>query len=229
MVTWDAFYFLVRPNVQGCPLSYIDAALRATVRDFCAKTLIWNQETVCGDLLEDENSYRYNNLNDGVTMVMPIKVILREVIKDGCCQHKPLIKDHHLANVNLLDMDRYSYNWRQATSDWPRRFYMKDSNTLTFTETPENDHFESIHSLVAVKPSHTSDGIPKFIFDDWAEYIAHGALARLLAMDGRVWANLRMVEYHESKYREGISIAKVKVWKSYTRQSRRIVPKSFFI
>lgn len=227
MVTWDAFYSFVRPNVQGCPLSYIDAAIRAATREFCEKTWIWNQETVCGDMLEGESSYRYNNLNDGVSIVAPIKVILREIVPTCCKDKQPIIKDHHLKAVNLQDMDRYSYNWRQARSDWPRRYYMKDSNTITFTEKPDVDHFGSIHSLAAVKPSQDAAGVPDFIFDDWAEYIAHGALVRLLSMDGRVWANLRMVQYHLSKFREGISIAKTKVWKSYTRQSRRIAPKPF--
>lgn len=227
MTTWDMFYSLVRPHVQNCPISYVDAALRASAREFCEKTQIWNQEAICGDLLVGEQVYKYNFHNDGISIVHPIECIMRQVIPNESEDVPPQIIDHHAYPVNLRDLSRYQRDWRLVDGEWPSRFYMKDSNTIVFTSRPTEDHWGSIHLLCAVKPSHTAEGVADFLYEDWAETIAYGALRRLLAMPSRVWANLQMVSYFERLFREGISRARERVIKSYTKQTIFMVPKSF--
>ena len=65
------------------------------------------------------------------------------------------------------------------------------------------------------------------MYDDWAEEIAAGALSRIHAMLGRVWANPQMVSYYKSIFRAGISRAKSKMYKSYIAQSKTMLPKMF--
>lgn len=225
-VTWDKFYHLIRPHVHGCPLSYVDSALRASAIEFCEKSHIWNEEAICGDLIGGERVYKYNYKNDGVSIVAPINLILRETIPADS-QSEERIVDHHVKNVNLQDVERYSPNWLQAEADWPTRYYMQDSNTFVFVERPTGDKWGTIHTLNIVKPSQVATGLPEILYEEWAETIVAGALVRLLSMASRAWGNMQLVSYYRSQFREGISRAREKVMKSYTIQTKSIVAKPF--
>ncbi len=226
-VTWDKFYPYVRPLVQNCPLSYVDAAIRAAAIEFCDKSLIWNEPAICGDMYAGERVYKYNFHSDGFSIIMPISVILREFVTSSNNNNLIEVIDHHVNNVNLQDLDTYHKNWRLVEAEWPTHFYMKDRNTFVFVERPTQDKYGAIHTLCAVKPTRDSIDVPEWLFEDWADTIAAGALARLLGMPSRVWGNLSMVPYYTSQFRAGISRAKSKMYKSHTTQSKRMLPKAF--
>lgn len=217
-VKWEEFYPYVRPMAQDCPVGIVDAAIRAACIEFCWKSLIWNMETMCGDMLPGERVYKYNNKHDQVSTVMPICCIIRDT-------RKQQIEDHVAHPTNLQDLDYYEPNWRQQEAQFPTRFYMKDPNTIVFVESPTEHVPGGIHLLCAVKPARDADGVAEFIFQDWAEEIASGALARIHGMAGRVWANPNLVQYHTSKFRAGISRAKSKTYKSHVAQSKTMLPK----
>jgi hypothetical protein len=217
MVTWDEFYPIVRPMAQECPIGIVDAAIRAACIEFCQKTLIWSKEAACGDIIAGERVYRYNNKNDQVSIVMPLACIIREKI--------PTLLTHHvLAPTNRQDMDFYEPGWRLLENDVPKRYFMVDSNTVCLVEKPKKSIDDGLHLLCAVKPNRNAEGIAAFIFEDWAEEIAYGALARIHAMMGRVWANPQLVTYYQSKFRAAISRAKSKMLKSYVAQSKSMLP-----
>ena len=220
MTQWEEFYPLVMPQVQGCPVAIVDAAIRAACGEFCSRTLIWNQEVVCGDLVAGIRDYKFNNKTSDTSIVMPLHVIIREV-KDG------KINDHHVCNTNLQDLDTYAKQWRLSKSSMPQGFYMKTPQTLVFVEEPTRSIPDAIHMLCAVKPSRKDKGVPDFLFEDWGETIAAGALLRLHAMAGRVWADPQVVSYHTRNFRDGISRAKSKFVKSWTAQSKTMLPKIF--
>lgn len=221
MVPWEAFHSLVKPMAQECPTPIIDAAIKAACIEFCWKTLIWNMETLCGSLEENDRVYKYNNSKDDVSNVMPICCILREYNEDGT--HI----DHVAHQTNLQDLDTYDPQWRNKTAKIPTKFYMKDPNTVVFVEKPKDIGNVMIHMLCAVKPNRKARGVAEFIYEDWAEEIASGALARLHAMAGRVWANPQLVSFHQSKFRAGISRAKSKMYKSHVTQSKTMLPVEF--
>lgn len=217
MVPWEAFHSYVRPMAQDCPVSIVDAAIKAACIEFCCKSLIWNMETICGSLAEKDRVYKYNNSAHNVSNVMPICCILREHKEDG--SHV----DHIATPTNIQDLDTYDPQWRNKIAKIPTQFYMKDPNTVVFVEKPTDIGDVTIHMLCAVKPNRKAAGVAEFIYEDWAEEIASGALARLHAMAGRVWANPQLVSFHQSKFRAGISRAKSKMYKSNVTQSKTML------
>lgn len=219
-VEWREFYPYVRPMAQDCPIDIVDAAIRAACIEFCMKSLIWNVETICGDMQAGERVYKYNNKNDQITNVMPICCIIRD-LRSGTPE------DHFAYPTNLQDLDYYEPNWRLSEAPYPVRFYMKDPNTIVFVENPTETVPHGIHLLCAVKPNRKAEGVAEFIFQDWAEEIASGALMRIHSMAGRVWANPQLVSYHASKFRAGISRAKSKMYKSHVAQSKTMLPKMY--
>ena len=221
VVSWEEFYPYVRPMAQDCPVGIVDAAIRAACIEFCQKSLIWDIETVCGDLIEGERIYRYNNKQDDISIVMPLCCIIRDKDDNG------IIKDHIVVPANRKDLDYYEPQWRTYEKEYPERFYMLDSNTVCLVDIPTKSVANGLHILCAVKPNRKATGVAEFIFQDWAEEIASGALARIHAMAGRVWANPQLVDYHARKFRAAISRAKSKLYKSYIAQSKTMLPKMF--
>lgn len=218
LVPWEYFYNLVRPMAQDCPVGIVDAAIRAACIEFCQKSLIWSREAACGSIIAGERIYKYNNENDQVSIVMPI-----------CCIINKGDTDTVLTPTNRHDLDYYEPQWRRLEKDIPSRYFMLDSNTVCLVEKPLKNIPSGLHLLCAIKPNRKSEGVPSFIYDDWAEEIAAGALARIHAMLGRVWANPQLVSYYKSIFRSGISRAKSKMYKSYIAQSKTMLPKEYSI
>lgn len=218
LVPWEQFYNLVRPMAQDCPVGIVDAAIRAACIEFCQKSLIWSREAACGSIVAGERIYQYNNENDQVSIVMPI-----------CCIINKDDTDTVLTPTNRHDLDYYEPQWRKLENKMPSRYFMLDSNTICLVEKPTENIPSGLHLLCAIKPNRKSEGVPAFLYDDWAEEIAAGALARIHAMLGRVWANPQMVAYYKSTFRAGISRAKSKMYKSYIAQSKTMLPKIFSV
>lgn len=220
LAPWEDFYSFVRPMAQECPIGIIDAAIRAACIEFCQKSLIWTREAACGDVIKGARVYKYNNKNDGVSIVMPIVCIIREKTDKD-------IIHHILAPTNRQDLDFYEPGWRLKESRVPTKFFMIDSNSICLVENPTESFEDGLHLLCAVKPNRNSKGVAEFIFEDWGEDIAYGALARIHAMAGRVWANPQLVAYYQSKFRAAISRAKSKFYKSYIAQSKTMLPVAY--
>ena len=219
LTPWEDFYSFVRPMAQECPIGIIDAAIRAACIEFCQKTLIWTREAACGDVIKGARVYKYNYKNDGVSIVMPIACIIRETTDNS-------ILHHILAPTNRQDLDYYEPGWRLREARVPTKFFMLDSNSICLMEKPTESFKDGLHLLCAVKPNRKAEGVADFIFEDWAEDIAYGALARIHAMVGRVWADPSLVPYYQSKFRASISRAKSKMYKSYIAQSKTMLPVS---
>lgn len=229
LIPWEQFYSMVRPSVPGCPISLTDAAIKAAAQEFCRKTLIWTEEVICGDLVAGMRTYKFNGHDQPYSIVMPRTVIVREkqYKNNDPTQEVVSIRDHILKPTNIQDLELYTPQWRRLQAEYPTRYWMKDPNTFIFVEVPTKDKYEALKVFCAVQPSTTSDGVPEHIFDNWGEVIAAGALKRLLAMKGRVWADSSLVQYYHNIFYAGISQAKSKMHKSWVTQSKSVIPQLY--
>lgn len=214
---WEDFFKYVRPDVHGCPVAMVKEALRNACIEFCEKSLIWQQEIYCGDLVKDEPKYGINIVNKDATIVMPVTVTIRDTVEGQ-------LRQFQVEKTNRQDLDSYSPDWRLRKDKYPKYFYMESPNVMHLVGVPMEDIPEALHMLAAVKPTREADEIPKFLYTDWAETIASGALAYLHSLSGRVWSKPNLVNYYIRKFRAGISRAKSKAYKSWVAQSKTMLP-----
>lgn len=221
MTTWDKFFPLVRLTVQGCPTNIVEAAIKSACAEFCSKSLIWNQNIICGTLVKNVRNYKFNDTDTSI--VMPLAVHIKVTKDDGSGDYDivPLLK------TNIQDLDTFNPKWRELVDDVPKSYFMSDSNTFTIVEKPKDDSDDTLVAFCAVKPKSSCTGVPDFLLEDWGEGIAAGALMKLHAMQGRSWADPTMVAYHTRKFRAEISRAKSKMYKSYIAQSKTMLPVAF--
>ena len=217
MVTWDAFYEYVFPSVQGCPTSIVKHALRSACIDFCARTLIWKQDSVLNDVLAGQNLYTFAPPT-GAKVVTPYRVAIKDT-ETG--------KDKELAAYSLETLESFSPSWREDAAEYPDKYVLITDDTIRLIGVPTKDILDSLSAGVALKPTRDAEDCPSFLYEDWAEVIAAGALAKLHASKEKVWAIPELVSYYTKLYRDGISRARSKATKSGLRESKDILPVQF--
>lgn len=217
MVTWDAFLEDVFPSVQGCPKSMVLHAIKAACIDFCEKTLIWKQDSINNDIIAGEASYTFAPPS-GAKVVTPYRI---EVISP---EDKINVE---LEAFSLETLESFDPNWRTKEQRIPYAYVLITDDTVRLIGIPTEDLPESLIAHVAIKPTRDANECPDFLREDWADVIAAGALARLHAHAGKVWAQPSLVAHYTKLYRDGISRARSKASKSWLRESKNILPVGF--
>ena len=202
-VNYTDFYEYVLPEVHGCPKGIAKTAIRDAVIEFCDKSLIWTAPSTTTDIIAGYSRYAFDSRADDA---IPATVTF------------VAIEDSPLHIISQKELESLNNDWRNITSSTPTKCFMDTANTLRLVGTPTEDIDDGLYVEVALKPSRTSTQCPDFILENWAEAIAHGALARLKAMVGRVWADSNLVAFHRSEFRAGVSRAK-----SAAQKSRQVV------
>lgn len=192
------FHGLVLPDVPGCPLNVVDNALISTLIDFCEKSLLWKHEAEPTSVRAGYARYTFAP-EDGTRVVEPVYVSLDKM---------PL----EATSLSLLDLN--SPGWRDRVDTTPTAYYMDTDDSIRLVGIPAEDMDDALEVHVALKPLRSSKEIPDFLFEDWAEIIAHGTLAKLHAMSNRTWADPSVVNYHYRKYRRGLSRGRSKALRS---------------
>ena len=139
-------------------------------------------------------------------------------------------------------MEAFDKDWKLKESPIPSRYVQVMDDTIRLIGVPTQDIKVSDTGVdaegnptpsglmvdVVLCPSRSARKCPAFIFTDWVETIAAGALARLHSQVGKVWAKPELVSRYEKTYKEGISYAKSKSDKSYQRSSNNMRPIQYY-
>ena len=212
MIAWDKFYDYIMPSVQGCPVSMVKNALRNACIEFCEKTLIWKQDSILNDVEAGYDMYVFAPPKDA-KVVMPYRVTFNGV---------------EVQPTDLQSLESFMPNWKDLKEETPKYYFLAFDDIVRLVGTPIKSFSNALSADVALKPSREAEKCPEFIFNDWAETIAAGALSRLHAMAGKIWANPELVNYYSKIFREGISRARSKSAKSWLQESKTMLPVNFY-
>lgn len=216
MLPWSSFRSYVLPNVKGCPIQIVDNAIKDAAIEFCERSEIWQVGATPIDLVAYEPRYgfvppedaRVSKTTNAFLRIKPSQIIeLRKTTRDN--------------------LDTYEPGWRTMEASYPTRYFMDTPNSIRVLGIPTETIPDSLWVLSVLKPTRLSTTGPDFLFEDWVETIAAGALKRLHAMEGRIWANTTLVGYYDKKFREGTAKAKIKAIKSYQQLTNLMKPANF--
>lgn len=226
MTDWDVFFEYVTPAVQGCPLAMVKQAVISSAIEFCEKSLIWKQDSIQNDVLAGKAHYTYAPPLFA-KVVMPYKVTINDV---------------ELEPWDVPSLEYFDKDWKLIESEYPTRYVQVMDDTIRLIGVPTKDIFVSdtgfdgdgnptpsgLMADVVLCPTRNARKCPTFLYTDWVETIASGALARLHAQVGKVWAKPELVSRYEKLFREGVSYAKSKSDKSYQRSSNNMRPIQYY-
>lgn len=212
MPALSAFYPFVLPYVDGCSLLMADQALVSSAIDFCQATSIVRQVWV-DDAVAGTQDY---------DVQLPPQMVLTLV-------HKAFYKDRELPGIPFQQVPSAVAlqgagisNYELRTGD-PRVYFMKEpqGSTISLYPVPSDTVTNGLTFSAAFAPARTATTLTQILFDDHAECIAYGAIARLASTPAQPFTNSQVAAQYgamfASQKAEAIRLAETGLVRSTTR------------
>lgn len=203
-VNYQEFLPEVLPFVPGCADIVAINAIRNAAIEFCADSYYWQE-------LQDPNTVTASDLPYDIDAAMGAQCIqILDCIVNGK-SIRPLRMDFMDANV---------INWRVLTSPEVLEYYQINPGQVCLYPIP--DQAVTMQIRAAYTPLRNSTGIEQYVYQNYLEGIAAGALARLLRT-----SNPTLAATFEATFRNEKFEARVDAEKSFSRVSMRVQPRRF--
>lgn len=210
MTSYDDFLPYVLTDVPGCPEIAAVLAVRNTVIDFCEKSLVVQADLDPVSLVAGQADYDLEPpVNRLVTKVMKLFYKNSELAPFG----QDFVPSATFYNPDAIEAD--------AESD-PRRWSQKDTTTFTVWPIPKTAQANAITIRAALKPTRASSSCDDVVFEDYAEYIAAGAKARLMLQPNKAYTNPGLVVTQNQLYMQGVNMARQRASRGHARANLRV-------
>jgi hypothetical protein len=208
-VTYTTLFSEVIPHVPGCPVDIATNAIRAAAIDLCDRSGIIEYDAPLITPADQQATY---------VPTLPNGTIIAQINKawyDGL-ELEPKDSDF---------LTKMYGDWQSINAGTPRWITMTpaDLTTVRLVPAPSNPAAGVIFRLrLTLKPSRASVDFDPNVAETYTETIAHGALARLMAVPGKPYSNERLAAYHAGLFNDGVRIATIRANKGMTRESMRV-------
>lgn len=160
MIDLDDFMPQILPKAPGCPVPAANIALLQAASEFCTRTRTW----------KDTTTIPVNDLDD-ILFDPPDQSVVLDF-------ESVLFNDIKLEAKTTAWMDQCMRGWRRGNITGYPRFYTQ-MNHGTLRVAPIENGLLTVNVLL--KPSMDADQLPDYLFNEFSEVIAWGALGRLLS------------------------------------------------
>jgi hypothetical protein len=211
MVSYDAFLPRVLIDAYGCPEIVATQAIRDAVIEFCSRSNFIQRD------------------HDPITVVTGISDYDLEppagqlVVKILKCWFKmtelsPIAPDF----VNSPAFYNSSIPDNAPSISTPLSFTQKDERTFSIYPSSKDTVANGLTLRISLKPTRSSTTCEDSIFEDYAETIAHGALARLLVSPGKAYMNVAAAGMHGAAFNTGINDARQRASRGHVRSGMQV-------
>ena len=210
MASYDDFLPYVLTDVPGCAEIVAIQAIRNTAIDFCEKSLVVEADLDPVSLVAGAADYDL----EPPTATLVTKVI-RLFYKNR--ELKPVARDD-IASATFYNPAAPNAEQQSEPICWSQ----KDTTSFSVWPIPKSSEAGAITIRAALKPSRSSTACPDVLFEDYAEYIAAGAKARLMITPNKSYTNPNLVVTNNQLYIQGIGLARIRAAKGHTRANQRV-------
>ncbi len=217
MKYWDDFLGEVMPYVENCPVPVAKNHIKNAAIEFCQRTALWRQEL---DRINITEAIYVYELNTELSTDESISAINYAYITETSGETSLTITTEDA-------LDARNSVWRALTSTKPEAIMMVDTENCRLYPIPEADISNSLIVGLIMKPSRDAAGVPDWIFEQWAETIAHGAKARLMGMKGRDWYSPEEGVDEQTDFDNGVHDATIRANKGHSRQNTQVQMRPF--
>jgi len=211
MATLSDFYPYVLPEIPGCPEITADVALRASLIEFCEKTLIVQRDHDPITVIANKTDY---------DLEPPTGQLVTKIMRAWYRDQKldPLVPD----SVEAATVYNSLFANASVTKADPRQFLHKDERTITVYPFPKETVANALTLRVAYKPSRKATVFDDVLYEDYAEGIAHGAKYRLLGMANKPWTNGPAALTALTLFNAAVNVARSRATRGNSRGEVRI-------
>lgn len=195
----EALFPWVMPQVKACPDQTALHHIREALREFCTKTLAWQQNL----------SITTTTTDDDYLMPLQAGTSLVKILRAGLDEDEGL----DIMSPDTADARSWSTKGRVWTVD--RKHVLL---------APRQAVPRTLKLRVAIKPAQAAAVIDDQLFEDFASTIADGALATLFDMSDVTWANPAKAVMKREKFKAECGKAALRVSKGFGRAARSVKP-----
>lgn len=200
------FYDEVMPSIPGATPALVLNAIRNAAINFCEQTKVWVIDN--DPILSIANEPHYDL--DSSSTYEPVILM--------CAWYD----ERKLIPKTPGDLDVMYTNW-PSRSGAPEYITQEKPSEIILVPYPSSSG-SSITAKIAVKPKSTSTGIEKWIGEKYLEGIAHGALAKMMAMPSKPWSDGATSLYHKDLFDNAVAAARLDAGKGFGRAVIRTRP-----
>ncbi len=218
MKALSVFYPYVLPYVPGCPNPMAKQAIRSACIEFAGRSCVV-QNTQSESAIANQPNYDVEEPS-GMTLVRVLAVYYGTRRLEA--RSREMVNNAVAARGENVGSETYA-------TGTPNEWFNRDpaEPVVSLYPVPYAADTSAITIVAAHQPAHTATRVADILFDDYAEDIANGALARLLSMPNQPFSNPALAERHEKKFvdsmRQAAAIARVGLGAA----SSRVRPRSF--
>jgi len=221
-----SWYPELRGKVPGVPPPVLLRMVRASVREFCEKTLLWKKTLDEIDVVADTQSYAL--AYSGAELIEIRSVQFKAAKADGTESDDDQFHLIHPATEELLDkIASGAWEFQECTS--PSNYYTnKDVNTIYLTEIPTVASTDGLRAKVWLKPDEDATTVEDLFWNKYRDAITEGAAYRLFNMTAMPWASTQLADRHEARFLNKCYSGTWDRHKGGVRRSMRVRPVKVF-
>lgn len=189
MKTWEALHPFARPDLPGCPVPLVDRALCDAAREFCTATLAWTEWA--DPFTADGTTNRFEfDLPTGAELVRATRV---RVGSDD--------------DYGVLSSRSLPPGWQNGETPHDPQDALVHIDMLQYLLYPLPPGGTEVVIEMALKPAISSSGVFDSVVDKYAEALASGAKARLMAQPKKAWTDLGTASMHRTLFERAMQLA----------------------
>lgn len=193
----------VEPHVLGAPVPGLLHEIRQAAIGFCERTWVWKER--------DTVSIRGGTGEYDIPTPPGGSLVMVESVRVGGERLKPATPD---------DLNRLWRDW-ETVSGQPTVYTQFSDTIITLAPKPDYDLAAGLSIRASYKPTRSAEKVPDILFDNYADAIGHGAVARVLETRGNPYGDPRLAVYHAQQFESAINQALMQAARGFTRAPLR--------
>ena len=210
--SYENFFSWVLPEVAGCPEITAIQSIRDSVIQFCELTLIHQVDHDPISVIARNSDYDLETPVTGTRIVKVMKAFYKGSELTAAAPDS--VRDPAVYNRSI---GGYTPSYQT-----PVAFFQKDTATISLVPIPDQTVANAITMRVALVPTRSSTTCEDFIFEQWVEPIAAGAVARLQISSGKPYSNTQAAGANQARFLAGVNLARSRAVRGFNRSSLRV-------
>lgn len=206
MKSLSLFRSRIAPRVDGCSDIIIDQSVLDSAIDFCNQSLVVKRMMFPVQTVAGRSEY---DIEPGVVSIQRVWVDAKEI--------QPLGEDALAGPYAFIS----SVPGQTPQSGSPRSFAQPYPGVISLYPIPDSVY--TLSARVALAPTRSATQVEDQLWDDWAEAITDGALARLYMYPG-AWSSAALSKYHSQLFLAAVNAAMLEASQGINRAELRITP-----
>lgn len=117
-------------------------------------------------------------------------------------------------------LDAQLPGWR-TTRAAPKYYTQVDTEQVIVAAVPDAGISGGLTMTLALQPSQSATGLPKWIFNQYLYVLADGAMSKLMLMPGKPWTDLANGQDRRTRFEQGIANARTSALAALGRAAQR--------